>query len=43
MTQHHSNADTLADRQTIRQLGVAIGCFIVANAVVAVSVAIIMG
>ncbi|MEM6581090.1 MAG: hypothetical protein AAF699_07460 [Pseudomonadota bacterium] len=43
MTQHILAADTLADRQIMRQLGFVIGCFIVATAGLAVSVAIIMG
>ncbi|MEM8659350.1 MAG: hypothetical protein AAGF35_00570 [Pseudomonadota bacterium] len=43
MTQHILAADTLADRQIMRQLGIVIGCFVVATAVLAVSVAVIMG
>lgn len=43
MTQHLSTVDTLADQRIMRQLATVIGCFIVATAVLAVSVGLIMG
>lgn len=43
MTQHVAVADTLADQRIMRQLAIVIGCFIVATAVLAVSVGVLMG
>ncbi len=43
MTQHLSPADTLADQRAMRQLATIVGFFIVATAVMALTVGLIMG
>lgn len=43
MTQHLSPDDTAADRRAMRQLFTVIGCFVIATAILAVSVGLIMG
>ena len=43
MTQHLSPDDTLADRRAMRQLATVIGYFIVATAIMALTVGLIMG
>lgn len=43
MTQHLSPQDTLADKRAMRQLAIIVGCFIVATAIMAVTVGLIMG
>ena len=43
MTQHLLPADTDADRRAMRRLATIIGCFIVATAIMALTVGLIMG
>ncbi|MDX1736188.1 MAG: hypothetical protein R3228_17560 [Halioglobus sp.] len=43
MTQHIQTQDTLEDQATLRRLGIVIGCFMAATAVLAVSIGIIAG
>ncbi len=43
MTQHLLQRDTDEDRRTMRRLGTVIGLFILATAILAVSVGIAMG
>lgn len=43
MTQHILQQDTLEDQQTVRRLATVIGCFIAATAVMAVTIAALMG
>ncbi len=43
MTQHILEEDTLADRRAMRRLFTVIGGFIVATAIMAVTVGLIMG
>lgn len=43
MTQHLLEEDTLADARDMRRLATVIGCFMVATAIMAVTVGLIMG
>jgi len=43
MTQHLSPEDTAADRRAMRHLAMVIGCFVVATAIMALTVGLIMG
>ena len=43
MTQHILEEDTREDARTMKRLGTVIGAFIVATAVLAISVGLIMG
>jgi hypothetical protein len=43
MTQHISPSDTAADQRAMRQLFTVIGCFAVATALMAVTIAVILG
>ena len=43
MTQHLSPADTLADKQAMRQLAAIVGGFVVATAIMALAVGLVMG
>ena len=43
MTQHLLPEDTAADKRAMHQLATVIGCFILATAVMAVTVGLIMG
>jgi len=43
MTQHLLQEHTDEDQRTMRRLGIVIGCFIAATAVMAVAVGMIMG
>lgn len=43
MTQHLLEEDTREDQRTLRRLGTVIGAFIVATAILAITVGLIMG
>lgn len=43
MTQHLSPEDTNADRTAMRRLAAVIGCFVVATAILALTVGLVMG
>jgi len=43
MTQHMLHQDTEEDQRTLRRLGTVIGGFIIATAIMAVTVGVIMG
>jgi len=43
MTQHIMQKDTLEDQQTMRRLAAVIGCFVAATAVMAATIAVLMG
>jgi hypothetical protein len=43
MTTHHLYQDTLEDRRTLRRLGLVIGCFMLATAALAITLAIVAG
>ena len=43
MTQHIMQTDTLEDQQTMRRLATVIGCFVAATAIMAVTIAALMG
>ena len=43
MTQHLLPEHELEDHQTLRRLGIVIGCFVAATAVMAITVGIVLG